>query len=109
MSLGRDVGRERERSWLRGCALGGSGKSASRSLKRDGCRSRPACLITRETKGSAARDGWTGPRPPGIIEFPRLTNPSDEAPVMSIDQARTDVQQAIRALMTIADSAVPTT
>jgi Transposase len=38
-----------------------------------------------------------------------LTNPSDEAPVMSIDQARTDVQQAIRALMTIADSAVPTT
>lgn len=26
----------------------------------------------------------------------------------SIDQARTDVQQAVRALMTIADSAVPT-
>src|ERR1700693_6303592 len=33
---------------------------------------------------------------------------NDEAPVTSIDQARTDVQQAIRALMAIADSAVPT-
>jgi hypothetical protein len=57
----------------------------------------------------AARDGWTEPRQPGIIEFSRLTNPSNEAPVTSIDQARTDVQQAMRALMAIADSAVHTT
>jgi hypothetical protein len=38
-----------------------------------------------------------------------LTNPGDEAPMTSIDQARTDVQQAIGALMTIADAAAPNT
>ena len=37
-----------------------------------------------------------------------MTNPDDEAPVTSIDQARIDVQQAIRALMAIADCAEPT-
>ncbi len=42
----------------------------------------------------------------GIIEFP-LTNPNDEAPVTSIDEARTDVQQAMRALMAIADLTRP--
>jgi hypothetical protein len=34
--------------------------------------------------------------------------PNDEDPVTSIDQARTDAQLAIRALMAIADAAVPT-
>src|SRR5260370_41474962 len=37
-----------------------------------------------------------------------LDQPQRRGPVMSIDHARTDVQQAIRTLMTIADSAVPT-
>jgi hypothetical protein len=36
-----------------------------------------------------------------------LTNPSEEAPVTSIEQARADVQQAIRALVMIADSVGP--
>lgn len=43
----------------------------------------------------------------GDNRVPRLTNPSNEAPVTSIDQAKADAQQAIRALMTIADSAAP--
>jgi hypothetical protein len=38
-----------------------------------------------------------------------LMNPSDEAPMTSIDQARTDVQHAMRALMTIADAVGPCT
>jgi hypothetical protein len=46
---------------------------------------------------------------PGDNRVSTLDHPSNEAPMKSIDQARTDVQQAIRALMTIADSAVPTT
>jgi Transposase len=38
-----------------------------------------------------------------------LTNPDDEAPVTSIDKARTDVQQATRALLTIVDCREPMT
>jgi len=37
-----------------------------------------------------------------------LTNPDDEAPVTSIDKARTDVQEAIRELLAIVDCAEPT-
>ena len=49
-----------------------------------------------------------GPVGPGIIEFPHLTNPDDEAPVTSIDKARADVQEAIHELLAIADCAEPT-
>jgi hypothetical protein len=49
-----------------------------------------------------------GPIGPGIIDFPRLTSPDDEAPVTGIDKARTSGQEAIRGLLAIADCAEPT-
>jgi hypothetical protein len=49
-----------------------------------------------------------GPVGPGIIELPGLTTPDDEAPVTSINKARTDVQEAIRELLAIADCTEPT-